>query len=38
MTDAENPLFYVAQSGLTGEGMPNHNEIFTAEKNLINEI
>ena len=33
MTDAENPLFYVAQSGLTGESMPNHNEIFTAEKN-----
>jgi len=33
MTDAENPLFYVAQSGLTGEGMPNHNEVFTSEKN-----
>ena len=33
MTDSENPLFYVAQSGLTGESMPNHNEIFTAEKN-----
>ena len=32
MTDAENPLFYVAQSGLTGKDMPNHNEIFTSEK------
>jgi YidC/Oxa1 family membrane protein insertase len=33
MTDAE-PLFYVAQSGLTGEAfMPNHNNIFSAEKN-----
>lgn len=27
---------YAAQSGLLGEGMPNHNTVFTAEKIVVN--
>ena len=32
MTDVGNPLFYVAQSGLLGEGLPTHKSKFTSEK------
>ena len=28
MTDVGNPLFYVAQSGLLGEGLPTHKSKF----------
>ena len=30
MTDEGNPLFYVAQSGLLGVGLPNHKSTFVA--------
>ena len=32
MTDIGNPLFYVAQSGLLGAGLPNHKSTFVASQ------
>ena len=33
MTDAGNPLFYVAQSGLLAEGLPTHKSDYVSDKN-----
>jgi YidC/Oxa1 family membrane protein insertase len=32
LDDAQKPLFYVAQTGLIGNGLPTHKSIFTSEK------
>jgi YidC/Oxa1 family membrane protein insertase len=33
MDDAENPMLYIAQSGLIGQDLPNHKTLFTSEAN-----
>lgn len=32
MDDAADPMLYVAQSGLIGKGLPNHNSVFTSQE------
>ncbi|MES2500310.1 MAG: membrane protein insertase YidC [Pseudomonadota bacterium] len=36
MDDAFKPMFYVAQSGLMGAGLPNHKSLFTTTNNSYN--
>ncbi len=33
MSDAQNPMLYVAQTGFMGNDLPNHNAIFTSTAN-----